>query len=292
MLRDLKAHTFSQVWSQSFGNRLSIRERSQHSQCWVCVRHKMIIKKLSADRWGREAQLREFEAHLSVQYRDRIDYWEDRMASRLPRLPDGSRKVCIIMDAMDHSKYRYPRSEVFQSKEFSSCIRPSLDATAVIVHGHMILVALSEAFTRKDSSWCCELLYHAIHRLSLKMDVREIDFTLQSDNCIRETKNNTLVRAAAFLVGSHRCRSFSMKFLQSGHSHEDIDQMFSMFANVIEQHRELHTPFAFLTLLRNYFSDPDVRPNEPERYVTKVDVVRHWKFFWHLVSLFSSRVPG
>ena len=101
---------------------------------------------------------------------------------------------------------------------------------------------------------------------------------LQSDNCIRGTKNNTLTRAAAYLVGTRRCHSFTLKFLMSGHSHEDIDQMFSMFANVIEQNKDLHTPADFVQLLRHYFEDKDVRPNEPHRFVEKVDIARHWNF--------------
>lgn len=186
--------------------------------------------------------------------------------------------MSIICDAMDHSKYRYPRSEVFTSKEFGGFVRPSLDATAFIIHGYLIFVGLSETFTKKDSSWSTELLYHSLDLLSKQIDLREVDLVLQSDNCIRETKNNTLTRAAAYLVGTRRCRTFTLKFLMSGHSHEDIDQMFSMFSNVIEQNKELHTPLDFVKLLRDYFGNKDVRPNEPHRFVEKVDIVRHWNF--------------
>ena len=266
------------MWANDFGDKLAIRERSQHSQCWICVRHKLIIRKLSKDKISRQLQLKAYERHLETQYKDRICYWSDRSASRLPRLPCGGQTVSIICDAMDHSKYRYPRSEVFSSKEFGGFVRPSLDATAIIIHGYLIFVGLSEAFTKKDSSWSTDLLYHSLDLLSMQIDLREVDLNLQSDNCVRETKNNTLTRAAAYLVGTRRCRSFTLKFLMSGHSHEDIDQMFSMFSNVIEQKKELHTPWAFVQLLRQYFEDKDVRPNEPHRFVEKVDVVRHWNF--------------
>lgn len=185
---------------------------------------------------------------------------------------------------MDRSKYRYPRSPIFASKEFSGCNRPCLDATAVVVHGYLILVGLSETWTKKDSSWSTELLFHALDRLSDQTDYRDADICLQSDNCVRETKNNTLMRAGAYLVGTHRCKSFTMKFLMSGHSHEDIDQLFSMISNRIERCPDLPTPFSFVDLLRDFFADTSVRPHEPRRFVEKVDVVRHWILALYLVS--------
>lgn len=139
MVSRRKTNTLAEVWGQSFGDRLAIRESSQHSQCWICVRHKYIIRKLSKDRLACGLQLKEYEHHLSQQYQDRTIYWSDRSASRLPRLPNGNRIISIICDAMDHSKYRYPRSPIFASKEFSGCVRPCLDATAVVIHGYLVL---------------------------------------------------------------------------------------------------------------------------------------------------------
>lgn len=252
MVSRRKTNTLAEVWGQSFGDRLAIRESSQHSQCWICVRHKYIIRKLSKDRLACGLQLKEYEHHLSQQYQDRTIYWSDRSASRLPRLPNGNRIISIICDAMDHSKYRYPRSPIFASKEFSGCVRPCLDATAVVIHGYLVLMGLSETWTKKDSSWSTELLFNALDRLADQTDYRDADICLQSDNCVRETKNNTLLRAGAYLVGTHRCHSFTMKFLMSGHSHEDIDQLFSMVSNRIERCPELPTPFHFVELLRDF----------------------------------------
>lgn len=128
----------------------------------------------------------------------------------------------------------------------------------------------------KNSSWCSELLLHTLHRCGEQCDVRNAEILLQSDNTSREVKNNTLTRVSALLVGLHRVRRLEMRFLVSGHSHEDIDQVFSQISNLLEQHAELHTPSAFVQCLERWLSDQSVRPNERYRSVRMVDQVRDW----------------
>ena len=224
----------------------------------------------------------EFERHLQRQYSDRTIYWAARSASRILSLPSGRRTIAMITDAIDHGKYRYPRSQVTTSKELSGFLRPAMDCTTVIVHGHLVLNALSEPYLRKDSSWSTELLSHAIH--SLPLDLRSAEVAIQSDNCSRETKNNTLARWAGTMVGLHRVHRMELRFLSTGHSHEDVDQYFSAMSNMLERHCELHRPCDFIEALEGWLSDPSVRPHEPLRSSKLVGRVRNW----HLVSLRAS----
>ena len=127
----------------SHGNLLSLREATQHAKCAQCVRYKMLIKKLAGDEVARKHQLHEYERHLGKQYLDRTVYWSARNSSRLPLLPTGRPSICIITDAIDHSKFRFPRSRAFTSKEFDRFVRPTLDVTACIAHGRFFLLALS-----------------------------------------------------------------------------------------------------------------------------------------------------
>ena len=279
------AATAAKVWSEAFGARLALREPSYHQQCAICCRHKMLIKKLTGDTIAQSHQMYQFQQHLRQQYGDRCCYWSARTTSRLPMSPTGHKSICIITDAIDHNKFRYPRSKIFTSKEFSSYIRPTMDCTAVLAHGHHLLLALSEPWVPKDSSWCCELLLHSLHRLSCSgCDLRATEILLQSDNCSRECKNNSLVRLAGILTGLHMVRRFEMRFLMTGHSHEDVDQFFSQMSNLLESHSELHTPLDFVRVLQQWLSNPDVRPHERTRFVRKVDQVRAWHLALQIVS--------
>ena len=253
---------------------MSIREPSRHAQCGVCTRHKLIISKLGNDRAARDSQMREFVAHLQRQYRDRTHYWAARSASCLPMVPSGKRTVCFVTDAIDHAKFRFPRSRIFRSKDLSNYVRPCMDMSAVLGHGSLVHLYLSEPYVRKDSSWCCEIRSHAVH--CLPFDTRGCELIVQSDNCSRETKNNSLCRWSACLVGLHTVSRLELRFLATGHSHEDVDQFFSMVASMLERSPELHPPQQFVTTLEGWLQDKSVREHDPLRSVMKVDQVRDW----------------
>ena len=269
----------SQVWAESFGAKLALREESHHAQCGVCTRHKLLLRKLSGDRQLRNQQMKAYSEHLQRQYDDRVQYWAARTRSRIPVLPDGEHSICLIIDGQDHNKYRYPRDTIFQSKELSGCIRPCMDATAVIAHGYGILMALSEPFVRKDSSWSCELIAYVVNQISETSDIRKMELICQADNTSREVKNNTLTRMAGYLIGSRRLKRMELRFLQSGHSHEDVDAWFSVLSNLLESKKHLETPEDFQQVLQEFLVDPKQRPHEQKfREVKIVNSIRNWIF--------------
>ena len=157
-----------QVWHKHFGKRLAIRPFSNHAQCCECVRYRTILKKLGSDSRGRSSQLARYMEHLRRQYRDRVCYWSARSVSRLPLCQSGS-SVCFITDGMDKSKFRFPRTLLASSKEFSAFLRPCLDMSAVICHGHHVILAASLPYLKKDASWCCDLVCHSLHLLGQKL---------------------------------------------------------------------------------------------------------------------------
>ena len=266
------------MWGKHFADKMAIRRVSQHSQCSACVKHKMLLKHLAGNKRAHAEQMKEYTSHLSRQYRDRVVYWQSRSESRLGLLPDGGGVLTLVVDSMDKSKYRYPRSAICSSKEFSNMVRPVLDMTAVIAHGHATHLFCSEGFIKKDSSWTVELLAHAIHKVAEGgRDLRGTTLVIQSDNCCRENKNNTVLRWLGGLVATNRFVCGVARFLQSGHSHEDIDQYFSSLTTEIERHRELHVPKCFQRMLKTFMAEnPGLRSNEKDSYVHKVDQVRDW----------------
>ncbi|CAK9104022.1 Modification methylase ScrFIA [Durusdinium trenchii] len=273
----LAKHPDMTVWSQStYGATLKVRASTQHAQCSVCHKHKAIIKKLGGDAAARQEQLVQFQAHLRRQYSDRCQYWSKRSASRLPVTPTGRQTICIITDAIDKSKFRYPRTRLMTSKDFHSFQRPQMDMTTCIAHGFHVFLALSEPFQKKDSSWCAELVSHSLHCIGHCTDLRSADIYLQADNTCREVKNNTLTRLCGLLSGLHRVHSITLNFLTTGHSHEDVDQFFSAVTNYLQkdENQELHTPDAFIASLQRWLDDPQIRPYERHRFVRKVDAVR------------------
>ena len=157
-------------------------------------------------------------------------------------------------------------------------MRPCMDVMGVLAHGHVAALALSHPYVTKGSSFCTELILNVLKRcVDRGLDVRSIALHIQSDNTSKETKNNTLLRLAGVLTSLHRIKRADIQNLLSGHSHEDIDQWFSVITSILEAHPELHCPSDFVDCLNKYLRDPQSRPHEPEREAFMVESVREWQ---------------
>ena len=73
--------------------------------------------------------------------------------------------------------------------------------------------------------------------VTLGVDWRQVNLRLQADNCSKEVRNQTAVRLCAVLVSLHRVQSCTLSFLQSGHTHEDIDGLFASFSEHLGKHQ-------------------------------------------------------
>lgn len=220
-----------------------------------------------------------YTEHLRRQFADRSLYWSARSCSRLKQLlPNGCQTIAIIGDGIDHSKFRFPRSECFQAKDLDAFVRPCMDMTALICHGHGVFCFPTIVPVAKDSNLMADLLSFVLHRVieSGRVDGRCVELLLQTDNTTREWKNNCLTRLLALYVSSHRLRRGELKCLMTGHSHEDVDQYFSILSNHIQTYKELHTPNHFKRCLEEFHNDGTVRPNEPLREVHLVSCARSW----------------
>eukprot|EP00959_Pyramimonas_sp_CCMP1952_P376301 7882029-Pyramimonas_sp.AAC.2 len=98
------------------------------------------------------------------------------------------------------------------------------------------------------------------------------------DNCSGQSKNNAVLQFLGVLVLAKKCKSCSLSFLRVGHTHEDIDQLFSRLARYIRKHCPvLETIDDFVKAISKWSADMLHRPFESRRYVWKLDNARHWK---------------
>ena len=64
----------------------------------------------------------------------------------------------------------------------------------------------------------------------IELDFRRCSLHCHGDNASKELKNNSVFRLLSALVGCRWLHACSFNTLQSGHSHEDIDEAFSALA--------------------------------------------------------------
>ena len=271
----------SKVWQRDFGGKLRIRSNSQHKKCSTCVKHKLIIAKLTDNEVARRAQIQCLEAHLDRQYKDRICYWERRSWSRLcvRTIPDDLPipVLSCIMDSMDSSKHSWPRSHVLRAKDFQNFNRPRLTHTAIVCHGRAVYCMLSPPGMPSNSARSVEIISHALTELSLSgTDLRRYALNIQGDNCPKELKNQSVFRMAAWATCTHTVHCASVCFLESGHSHEDVDGFFSNVADHINGAPEVHTADDFVQCIQRFLDLPGTRPHEPVKKAIMIDKCHDW----------------
>ncbi len=244
----------AKAWEEAFRHTLFIiRPKTQHGKCSICVRNKLCLKRLRRNLPARQAQMELFRAHLSKQSADRISYWKNRADGRLGIKPDSITMLCLTVDSIDHSKFIWPK---------------------IIGHaeqglGRACLFYVSESHVAHDSSWTTDVVAHVLEVIKKEfpeLDTRQCHLALHGDNSSKGLKNNTILRLLASMVGCHRLQECSLNTLQAGHSHEDIDQLFSGLA----------TPAEIVASIQRWLDLPSTRPLEKVKKVFKVDQNRAW----------------
>ena len=244
-----------------------------------------MIRKLAKCTVARQMQLQLLDRHREQQYNDRVTYWHSRNIARSFSGCTSPSTIVLICDSMDAAKYVWPRDQSLHAKEFNRFIAPKLTATAVIAHGHDVMVALSLPGLSAGSNRTVDILARTLERFRERgQDLRATEVLIQGDNGPKEIKNNAVVRYLSMLTGQGKIRRAEVRTLMSGHTHEDVDSFFANLSAVIKQGgQRLHTPFDYVRVLEAYLQRDDVRPQEPHHEVVLMDQSREWCL--HLVFL-------
>ena len=267
-----KFKLFWKIYHDEYASKLHFRARHQHTLCTTCVKHKMLLKEMSRNCAARLRQRQLYDRHLKSQYMDRRVYWNARAVSRRH---EG--KITMILDGMDQAKFAWPRSAFLSAHQFDKFHRPRLHITTALVHGHGIFTFVSHADIKKSGSTTCEQLAIVFSKLAQSgVHLRETDLHLQLDNASGSNKNNTVLKWAASQVMSGNIRSVHVCFLRCGHTHEDIDALFSQLAAFLWKRQYLPTIESFINAI-DVWQRKLHRPFEATRETIQIDIVRDWK---------------
>ena len=269
--------TFWHCWRAEFDS-LRFRPISSHVQCSTCVRFKLMLRHLAGYAIAHKRQQELYHQHLVDQYLDRQCYWTLRASARLR----CSGHLVLILDGMDQCKFSYPRSTVTTAKEVSTLQKPRLHIVGALLHGFMMFFALSSHLYPKDSSVMNEIIAHLLTEVGKKVRLSDHHVHIVADNTSRETKNSTTVRMLSALTSHRLIQGATLHNLRSGHSHEDIDQVFGSAALFLVRHaRRVETPDQFVSVMQKFCATAH-RPFEPDRLVVKLDQHRDWIFGFDL----------
>ena len=255
---------FLHCWAENDETRkLLCREDLPFAKCDICVRHRETdVLKLSPDE--KTKHLKKVADHLKEVKHEKQAYYTHRDKARR----EPKRFTSIIIDGADQSKYQLPHfSERCHKSEAVEIVKMHL--YGVLVHGRGAYGYLCGDHEEQGHNATINILWKVLMDLLKDGPLSSVLF-LQLDNTRRQNKGQFLFGFLDLLVEYGVFERVYVCFLPVGHTHEDIDQMFSRIALAL-RFTNAFSPRQLMNIIR--------RAYHFEGYETKVEYITTWANF-------------
>jgi hypothetical protein len=260
--------TLRRVWCDRWKKFLPFRNVGQGKRCRVCAKiDQERVQATTTDE--RAAVAQEKKDHIRNVMADRVvSVRANRTAEQDAKQPtcDGIGQVLkITIDGMDQAKFRCPRN-LASSAEFDACFRPQLHMVGTICHGHFEAYFIMDADQAKDANANCTIISRCLDLLLEgstepgtawpSQCVLPRTLIVAADNTSRESKNQIFLNYMAYLVATHKFEATETQFLQTGHTHNELDQRFSSVGAYLSRSPVLEDPHEFAASIRASVTPP------------------------------------
>lgn len=170
--------------------------------------------------------------------------------------PDLS--MSIILDGA--SPYGLPL-QVPAPSAWKKLERYTLHAHGIINHGQQIReLWLHQGQYGYGANFAISILHNHLIKAFARTTDRPPILYLQLDNCWRENKNQYMLGYCHWLIEMHCFEEIYMSFLPVGHTHEDVDQMFSVVRTGIRGCPQVYSVEDFVAKIPEWFTKQRTRP--------------------------------
>lgn len=194
--------------------------------------------------------------------------------------------MSLIIDFSE--KLLLPHRIPFIKKWLRLTNRYSITPNGIIDHGygHYLYCYPTHQWS-KDPNMVISLLYQHIHDHLSDSNKHSKTLYLQADNCAAENKHQWMLAFLSLLVYKKIFIDIYLGFLPTGHTHEDVDQMFSVFRKKLDA-KSAHSPEALFALLGEAYNTSEIHP-----HILNVKNVWDWKtwFQQHLHQVSNHTKP-
>jgi hypothetical protein len=247
-------YTFYKVWRSEFWH-VDITKSNDFTKCAQCVEFKQYINSAATDRI-RESFKRGRATHNHLQFAHRLNYtlWKEESIKR----PQES--LCLIIDGMDQAKTSVPHmARTFYSKDLMSHHMMKTNLTGILAHGRKPSIYIHSwfPFFPHDSNSVISSIMKVLRSMQGFGERLPPILRLQADNCWRENKNRFVFSFLSLLVKFQIFKEVEMGFMIVGHTHTDVDAMFSVISRKLKE-RNAYTIEHLHTLVRSSHKDPSL----------------------------------
>ncbi|CAG0896668.1 unnamed protein product [Darwinula stevensoni] len=198
---------------------VSVAKPNAFLSCGICTQIKKQWRVVTGDARRDLEKLR--ETHLKMAELQRSNYTHHKVLAL-----EDSEWMTMVVDGMDQKKTNVPRFAQ-EDKHTNSLPKLVTHIAGVMVYtgkGIREFAYVDMSQYPHDSNLTIEVILRTL--LRMKEDLKPKLF-LQMDNCTRENKNKYLCALAHLLVEEGIFDEVLFNFHPVGHTHEDIDQLFS-----------------------------------------------------------------
>lgn len=214
-------HYFLRTWKSDCRN-IKVRRTSRFTICDQCEQLRSALHKAILQSTSTAEIRRQKTEHNTYVATERMAYQMKRDRARL----QPSDYCSIIIDGADQSAFGIPHFATTTKTQRGHALKVKL----VGLLEHNVENSLFLFTMTEEHETGANHIIEAIHRyLNTRFTQSPLPRTLfvQLDNCSRENKNHFFMAYIEFLVAMRIFDVIELGFLPVGHTHEDIDQIFS-----------------------------------------------------------------
>ena len=230
------------------------------AKCDICVRHRD-QNTLHRTQKQRDQGVEETANHLKAVAKEKACYYMHRSKART----HPNTYMSMIIDGADQSKYDLPYW-CERSHASDETTRLKMHLYGVLVHGRAAYCFTCPDHEEQGHNTTIQCIWHVILDQYEKHGNRlpPILF-LQLDNTTKQNKGRYVFAFLSLLVEHGVFERIYMCFLPVGHTHEDIDQMFSRFAMKLRE-RNMMSRMGMAQELRSAYT-----------FEGAPVIIRHWE---------------
>ncbi len=253
--RSFSDNYFSRLHSNCFP-KVKLPASTRQGKCDVCLQLKESRKNATTEQERLRFQ-EELRVHNEAQMKERQLYYARCLQAK--QQPD--QYMSLIMDGMNTPSFPL---HVPLPKGTSRIDRLKLHVLGFIDHGNSSYHMYGSLdHWPHGANYVTSILWTYLQQ-RMKTSIEEGSewphtLYLQIDNCWRENKNTTLFGFLALLIKHGWFREIHVNSLPTGHTHEDIDRMYSSW-NIHYWKKGLQSPASIPDFLVWAYPDPTFRP--------------------------------
>ena len=277
---------YNDVWRSSDElSHIRIRKWLRFATCDLCVDYRKRRDETNDDKLRVEIKAEEKTHHIFVSG-ERGSYYKRQTRAEV----NPEKYISMIIDGSDNSQYWSPYFRERTSTSQSSW-KVGLHVMGAVVHGRA-----AYAYTILDTcplgaNVTIDILHRVLEAELLEHGSLPRILYLQLDNTTRQCKNRYVLGWLAYLVQIGLFDEVYVSFLPKGHTHEDIDQMFSRIAKYLRGHDCL-SPRAFTDIVQCAYKY-NGKPAKTEHlthvanisdwldeHIVDLELITQWHQFW------------